>query len=89
MASAHGAGLMVLPVVTGLHNHAHSGMMHGAMGMQATLAHTAGYLVVTAAIALLVFKKLGLAMLRNAWLNLDFIWAAALIVTGCVALMIW
>ena len=88
MATAHGAGLMVLPVVTGFSHPAHSRMMHGAMGIKATLAHTAGYLVVTAAVALLVFEKLGLAILRSAWLNLDFIWAVALIVTGCAALII-
>jgi len=55
--------------------------------VQATLAHTAGYLVVTAAVALLVFEKLGLALLRSAWFNLDFVWAVALIVTGCAALI--
>ena len=88
MATAHGAGLMVLPVVTGFGHHQHSGMMRGATGIQATLAHTAGYLVVTAAVALLVFGKFGLAILRSAWLNLDLVWAVALIVTGCAALII-
>ena len=93
MATAHGAGLMVLPVVTAFGTHDHSAMMHGDMaqrgigGVQATLAHTAGYLVVTAAVALLVFEKLGLAILRSAWFNLDFVWAVALIVTGCAALI--
>lgn len=87
MATAHAAGLMVLPIVIGSRGRPHSAMMHGAMGIQATLAHTTGYLVVTAAVALLVFEKLGLAMLRSAWFNLDFIWAVALIVTGCVALI--
>ena len=84
---------MVLPVVTAFGTHGHSGMMHGGMaqrgigGVEATLAHTAGYLVVTAAVALLVFEKLGLAMLRSACSNLDFVWAVALIITGCAALI--
>jgi hypothetical protein len=92
MATAHGAGLMVLPVVTAFGTHGHAAMMHGGMaqrgigGVEATLAHTAGYVVVTAAVALLVFEKLGLAILRSAWFNLDFVWAVALIVTGCAAL---
>src|SRR5579884_442613 len=86
MATAHGAGLMVLPVVAAFGAQGHSMMMHGGMGVRATLAHTAGYLVVTAAVALLVFEKFGLAILRSAWLNLDFVWAIALIVTGCAAL---
>jgi hypothetical protein len=83
MASAHGAGLMVLPVIAPEH-HGHAGMN----GMTATLVHTAGYLLVTGAIALLVYQKFGLAMLRTAWLNLDLIWAVALIVTGCIALLL-
>jgi len=39
-------------------------------------------------VALVVYKKLGLAMLRSAWLNLDLVWAIALIITGCVALSV-
>jgi hypothetical protein len=97
MASAHGAGLMVLPIV--LHSPSANAMpaghhMHMAAtagspwtGIAATLVHTLGYLSVTAAVALLVYRKFGLALLRKAWFNLDLVWAAALIVTGCVALV--
>jgi len=98
MASAHGAGLMVLPIV--LHaasanampmGHEHHMDMAGRTtpwtGIAATLVHTLGYLSVTALIALLVYRKFGLALLRKAWFNLDLVWAAALIVTGCVALV--
>jgi hypothetical protein len=97
MASAHGAGLMVLPIV--LHaesanamsmGHEHMHMANGSgpwTGIAATLVHTLGYLSVTAVVALLVYRKFGLALLRKAWFNLDLVWAAALIVTGCVALV--
>jgi hypothetical protein len=107
MASAHGAGLMVLPIV--LHaassktsaanampaGHEHHMQMAGGnglgtgpwTGMAATLVHTLGYLSVTALIALLVYRKFGLSLLRTGWFNLDLVWAAALIVTGCVALI--
>lgn len=94
MATAHGAGLMVLPVVTGFSDMQHAGMMHadmaqsGTKGILAVVLHTAGYLAVTAAVALLVFHKLGLALLRSAWLNLDFVWALALIVAGSAALIL-
>jgi len=85
MASAHGAGLMVLPVIlAGPHVHHH----HAASGAWATLIHTLGYFTVTAAIALLVYWKLGLAMLRRSWFNLDLIWAGALVVTGVVAVVV-
>jgi hypothetical protein len=88
MASAHGAGLMVLPVVLpGPHAHHHAASQGVAGGIWATLVHTLGYLTVTAAVALLVYQKLGLGMLRRSWINLDLIWALALIVTGVVALL--
>jgi hypothetical protein len=88
MASAHGAGLMVLPVVlaAGPHAHHHAASSGAAGGVWATLIHTLGYFAVTAAAALLVYQKFGLAMLRRSWINLDLIWAIALVVTGLVAL---
>jgi hypothetical protein len=96
MASAHGAGLMVLPVVMGLSSsqatsmeHMHSHSFGGPVaGIWATLVHTLGYFVITAAMALIVYRKFGLSMLRKAWFNLDLVWAVALIVTGCVALIL-
>jgi hypothetical protein len=89
MASAHGAGLMVMPVVlAGPHAH-HYAVSRGAVsGVWATLVHTLGYFTVTAAVALLVYQKFGLAMLRRSWFNLDLIWAIALVVTGFVALLV-
>ena len=89
MASAHGAGLMVLPVVLAgpLAQH-HAADQGAANGVWATLIHTLGYFTATAAVALLVYQKLGLALLRRAWFNLDLIWAIALIATGCVALFL-
>src|SRR5689334_11784054 len=89
MASAHGAGLMVLPVVlAGPHAHHHGMSQAAASGVWSTLIHTLGYFSVTAAVALLVYQILGLAMLRRAWFNLDLVWAIALVVTGLVALLI-
>jgi hypothetical protein len=89
MASAHGAGLMVLPVVlAGSHAHHHAAAQGVASSVWATLIHTLGYLTVTAAVALVVYQKLGLTLLRRAWLNLDLIWAIALVATGCVALFV-
>ena len=96
MASAHGAGLMVLPVVMELssvpagameHMHSH-GLEAPITGFWATVVHTLGYLVVTAGMALIVYERFGLSMLRKAWFNLDLVWAVALIVTGCVALFL-
>jgi len=89
MASAHGAGLMVLPVVLGgPHAHCRIVSQGAASGVSATLIHTLGYFAVTAAVALLVYQKVGLGMLRRSWFNLDLIWAIALVVTGFVALVV-
>lgn len=89
MASAHGAGLMVLPVVlAGPHAHHHMAASQGGGGVLATLIHTLGYFAVTATAALLVYQKFGLAMLRRSWFNLDLIWAVALVVTGFAALVV-
>jgi len=86
MASAHGAGLMVLPLVLGAaaapHCAAHAMAAGPWAAVWATLMHSAGYLAVSAAVALVVFEKLGLGLLRRAWLNLDLVWAVALIVTS-------
>jgi hypothetical protein len=89
MASAHGAGLMVLPaVLVGPHAQHMAASRAAVSGVWAALIHTLGYFTVTAAVALLVYQKFGLAMLRRLWFNLDLIWAIALVVTGLVALLV-
>jgi hypothetical protein len=94
VATAHGAGLMVLPVWLGMTasaagQHAHAGHLAApdvASGLLATAVHGAGYLFVTATIAWIVFTKLGVELLRTKWFNLDVIWAIALIVSGALTL---
>lgn len=100
MATAHGAGLMVVPVVlagqlsiVGDGGHAaHHAVSQptgdGATALWSGLAHTAGYLLVTGAIAVVVYRKFGLRLLRSAWVNLDLIWAGALLVTGVLTAVV-
>ena len=96
MATCHGAGLMVLPVFLGMTATAQGASCHAGTGastsaasaVTATLVHGAGYLVVTAAAAWVVFTKLGVGLLRKAWFNLDLIWAAALIATGILTVVV-
>ena len=47
-----------------------------------------GYLLVTAIIAVVVFEKAGVGVLRKAWFNLDFVWAATLLGTGVVCALV-
>jgi len=95
MATAHGAGLMVLPLVMGklptgmaAHHMSQASLVAPAVlewtGGMAALVHTAGYLLVTGLIAVIVYEKVGLRFLRTAWVNLDLIWAVALVATGLV-----
>ena len=97
MASAHGAGFMVLPFVmpapaTPLaagHDHAAhlaSNATVAASDAVAIAIHTLAYLVVMTLTALVVYRKLGLRLLRTAWLNMDWLWAGALFATGVVVL---
>ena len=44
--------------------------------------------LVMGCIALVVYEKLGLRILRSAWINLDRIWAGTLIVTGAVTFVL-
>ena len=99
MASAHGAGFMVLPFVTptslappvtGHHHMAHAAALPATVAAADGIAvaiHTLAYLAVMALAAWIVYRKLGLSLLRTAWLNMDWLWAGALFVTGVVVLL--
>jgi hypothetical protein len=96
MATAHGAGLMVVPVFVGMSTAGESGHMHhvaagagtnAGTALFATGVHAVSYLAVTAFVAVLVFEKLGVGILRRAWFNLDLIWAGALVATGAATLV--
>jgi hypothetical protein len=97
MASAHGAGLMVVPIFLGMaHSSAPAHACHASMAASGTMSaallatalHAVGYVAVTAIVSVVVFEKLGVGLLRKAWLNLDVMWAAALIGTGVLTFLI-
>jgi hypothetical protein len=60
----------------------------GLVGTIAMIVHTIGYLLATAIVAVIVFEKVGVRMLRTMWVNLDTIWGFALIGTGALTLML-
>ena len=94
MASAHGAGFMLLPVLLGMsvmgagHEMPDAALPGLAAQVLAIAIHTLGYLLLTGAIAWAVYKWLGLSLLRKAWLNLDLVWAVALIATAGLTLFL-
>ena len=93
MSTAHGAGLMLFPVLVGLpgsggHDHA-SEVLSGVSAVTdvaAVMVHTTAMLLAMGLVAILVYDKLGLGVLRKAWLNLDRLWAVAVIGAGAMAL---
>jgi hypothetical protein len=68
--------------------HARAGLsLSGASGyVGATLVHTGAMLAAASAIAFVVYYRVGVAILRRAWFNLDRLWAAALVISGIAAL---
>ena len=92
MASAHGAGLMLVPVLLGSntvqaadHMAGHHHFMTAASplaGIVATVVHTAAYLTVSGLLAWIVYRKLGLALLRKTWFNFNLVWGSALVAAG-------
>jgi hypothetical protein len=104
MASAHGAGLMLVPLIIQLRGEgiagalAHAGHL-GHVGHQSSAAsdavlpalaavglHSVAMLAVAGVLAVVVYQKLGVEVLRRAWINLDFVWVGTLIVAGSIAL---
>jgi hypothetical protein len=97
MASAHGAGLMLLPftidapspLAAAAHEHSHAtaaAVESVRRGALAVGVHTLSYIAVMALAAAVVYWKLGLAILRTAWFNMDALWAVALLLTGLLTL---
>jgi len=123
MATAHGAGLMLVPVLLTL-PHAHPAAAPPARPVTAAMTasmpancpmlttmpappatpvapalslwppvaavglHTLSHLLVAGAIAFVVYEKVGLAVLRRAWFNLDYLWAGALVIAGVMAALL-
>ena len=110
MATAHGAGLMLAPVLVQMRGETppsalaevghtahlahtgHAAHLASAGGESLSLAvagvalHAAAMLAVAALIAVAVYRKVGVEILRRAWINLAVVWAGAFVVTGGVML---
>jgi hypothetical protein len=92
MASAHGAGLMLVPALIPLCLAASpAGGLSAAASAPVALAavgvHTLAMLATTGAIAVAVYEWFGVAFLRKGWINLDLIWTTALVATGLILLL--
>jgi hypothetical protein len=108
MASAHGAGLMLVPVLLKLsgtmhemEHQAHEAHEHQGHSVHlfltnpealadlgAVAVHTLSMFAVMAVVALVVYDRLGLMILKRTWFNLDILWAAALVGAGVITLLV-
>lgn len=91
MATAHGAGLMLVPIYLGLcaTNQDHAAMadlMRSGLATSVVVcaAHTLAMILAGGAMAWVVYRYFGLRLLRTTWLNLDSVWGASLVLTGTV-----
>jgi hypothetical protein len=98
MSTAHGAGLMVAPLLIGLqgaeaasaHEHADVAMAAGVpllAGGFGIALHVGAMLLVMGIVAVVVYEKLGLRMLGRAWLNTDALWASTFVMAGAITLV--
>ena len=88
MSSAHGAGLMLAPVLLGLpvaDQYTDVRQLGLTAGLAATV-HVAAMLMAMAVVAVVVYEKLGLRLLRRNWFNLDLAWSVVLLVAGAMTL---
>ena len=96
-ATAHGAGLMLLPIYLGLCSTEELDQAHQASSILmaqnsvtavlVSLAHTLSMVIAGGVIALLVYDWLGLKFLSRSWFNLDFVWAISLVLIGTIGLV--
>jgi hypothetical protein len=97
IATAHGAGLMLLPIYLGLCStedldtvHRASSILmaqNSATAVLVSLTHTLSMVTAGGVIALIVYGWLGLKFLSRSWFNLDFVWAMSLILIGAIGLL--
>jgi len=98
MATAHGAGAMLIPVLMPLEHaamvaqageHAHHMPVTTSLSIAtlAVIVHSLAMLITTGIVALVVYQWAGVDFLRRGWINIDLIWSAALIGIGAWLLL--
>jgi hypothetical protein len=100
MSTAHGAGIMVAPVLIGLqgaidrsgaraHDQADLGLLNASLGVGAVgiALHVLAMLAVMGIVAVVVYERLGLKVLRTAWVNTDQLWAGAFVLAAFITLL--
>jgi hypothetical protein len=93
-ATAHGAGLMLLPIFLSMEHHdmagGHAAMNqlvadHAAPALLVAVAHTLAMVSAGALMAVLVYGWFGLRSVSRTWFNLDTVWALSLLLVGLLS----
>ena len=95
MSTAHGAGLMVAPVLIGAgagtaeaQDHAIAAAQEQGLSLLgsglAVVLHVGAMVAVMGLLAVLVYDRWGLSVLRKGWVNLDAVWAGAFVLAGVI-----
>lgn len=97
VAIAHGASLMLVPIYLGLCRGGDVDAGHGAaqvlmsadvmMALAVSVAHTIAMVLAGALMAFVTYEWVGLGLIARSWFNLDVVWAASLILIGCISLL--
>ena len=91
MASAHGAGLMLVPILLplcGAPGSAGAPASLTASGLAGLGVHTAAMLATIAIVSVVVYDWSGVGFLRRGWINFDAVWTAALAISGGLLLVL-
>src|SRR5438105_120986 len=88
MSSAHGAGLMLAPVLLGMPvaDQFSDPRQLGLVALLAASVHVTAMVTVMAAVSVVVYEKVGLGFLRRGWFNLDLAWSGVLLLSGAITL---
>jgi len=88
MSSAHGAGLMLAPVLLGMPvaDQFSDPRQLGLTALLAASVHVAAMVTVMGVVSLIVYEKVGLRFLRRGWFNLDLAWSGVLLLSGAITL---
>jgi hypothetical protein len=80
---------MLAPVVLGLPaSLGDPGHAYHPAGVAVLVVHTVAMFLVMGLVALVVYQTIGVALLRRAWVNLDLLWALALVLAGVATLWV-
>ena len=92
MATAHGAGLMMAPILLAMPGCLASGSLALAgpitTAVLSVVVHSAAMIATAGLVAWVIFARVGLSVLRRGWINIEQVWSGMLVLAGLAALVL-